>query len=150
MSQSAHRLLAKLAANERRKREQQLANLQRRRNQFRETCDTIDSDIVRLSQERGDSMNHGATAARLVAIGTAIEEKRMMVIFIEQQIVQLQEEEKQLIRCWSAASVKEKAHDKANSKIMRKQQRTIDLRNEQQMGDLCASSSRVRATVEEE
>ncbi|MDX8412845.1 MAG: hypothetical protein R8J85_02050 [Mariprofundales bacterium] len=150
MSQSPHRILAKLAANERRKREQQLANLQRRRNQFRETCETIGKDIVHLSQQRGDSMGHGTAAAGLVSINCAIEEKRALTIFIEQQITQLQVEEKQLVQCWNRASVKEKAHDKANDKIVRQQQRRQDLHSEQQMGDLCATSSRSRIAMERE
>ena len=149
MTQTAHRLLAKLAANDRRKREQELADLQRRRKQFRDTCDAIARDISRLNAERSHSMGDGAAAARLVAISSAIEEKRAMTIFIEQQIAQLQHEEQHLIRLWTAASVKETVHDKADTNIVRQRQRTINLRNEQQISDLCAASNRVRATVDE-
>jgi len=150
MSHTAHRILTKLAANERRKREQQLANLQRRRNQFRETCEIISNDIECLSQQRGNAMGHGETAAKLVSINYAIEEKRTMTIFIEQQIAQLQVEEKQLVQCWTKASVKEKVHDKANRKIMHQQQRRRELKSEQQMGDLCAASNRNRIAMERE
>ncbi len=147
---SAHRLLAKLAANDRKKREQELADLQRRRQQFRETCDAITQTIDRLSLQRSRHMGAGVEAAGLTELECAIEEKRMMALFIEQQIAQIQEEEQQVIRLWGEAGVREKVHDDADLKIVRQQRRRQELRAGRQMEDLCATSRRAARIAAEE
>ncbi|MDX8409899.1 MAG: hypothetical protein R8J84_07680 [Mariprofundales bacterium] len=149
MSRSAHQLLSKLAENDRTQQERALAELQKRRRQFKETRDKITDDIQKLGVERNTAMQHGSPAAKLTMIGGAIEEKLTIRLFLAQQIARLVDEEAIIIKAWTAASIKEKSHDSAHNKITRQQQRKADLRDGQQMEDLCSSSRRSRSAMEE-
>ncbi len=149
MSRSAHQLLSKLAENDRTQQEQALAELQKRRRQFKEASDKITDDIQNLGSERNRAMQQGSPAAKLTMIHGAIEEKLTTRLFLAQQIARLADEEAIIIKAWTAASIKEKSHDSAHHKITRQQQRKADLRNSQQMEDLCSASRRNRSIMEE-
>jgi len=149
MSRSAHALLAKLAANDRSKQEQKLADLKRRRRQFRDTCDDVIRHVDRLASEHAQAMGQGSQAARLTMISGAIEEKVTMRIFLEQQIAKLADEEIVIMRAWTAASVKEQSHDTMQYKLDRQQRRKAGQRDGQQMDDLCTASRQSRAALEE-
>ncbi|RMH51035.1 MAG: hypothetical protein D6682_05580 [Zetaproteobacteria bacterium] len=150
MKQSAHHLLARLAGHDRKQREMELADLRRRRGQFRATRTAVAEEIVRLRGRIAEEMGGGMAVAELTAIQCAVEEKRAMVLFLDRELARLEEEEQELIRRWAEAGVREKVHEDADRRRIRRERRREELKRARQMEDLFAGSRAARGAVVEE